>query len=264
MRTASIRAIPPRPAPVFPVVGDARTLTGDKDSAGRARFLGILMLQTRFPRPPGDIGHPASFAVPTRRLLVEGATPAHVVRDAGDLRGSGLVERFVAAARQLEAQGAAAITTSCGFLVLFQRELQEAVGVPVVASSLLMLPPLLAAGRHAGVLTVSARRLGPAYLEAAGVPAGRVAEVPVEGIAPDSVFATTVLDDRPHWDAGQAAVDVVDAAMRLHRRVPALDTLVLECTNLPPYAARIEQATGLRTVSLLQCETLLEPFGAAG
>lgn len=260
MRTASIRAIPPQPAPVFPAVG-ARPRAGGVPAPGA--FLGILMLRTRFPRPPGDIGHPASFTVPTRRLIVEGATPAQVVRDAADLRASGLVERFVAAARQFEADGAAAITTSCGFLVLFQAELQEAVGVPVVASSLSMLPPLLAAGRKAGVLTVSAQRLGPAYLEAAGVPADRVATIPVEGIAPDSVFASTVLGDRPHWDAGQAAADVVDAAVRLHRRAPALDTLVLECTNLPPYAALIEQATGLPTVSLLQCETLLAPFRVA-
>lgn len=259
MRTSSIRAIPRAPAPVFPAVG-ARPRGGRTPEPGS--FLGILMLQTRFPRPPGDIGHPASFAVPTRRLVVEGATPGGVVRDAAHLRASGLVERFVAGARQLEAQGAAAITTSCGFLVLFQRELQEAVGVPVVASSLSMLPPLLAAGRRAGVLTVSAQRLGPAYLEAAGVPVDRLAAIPVQGIAPDSVFATTLLGDRPEWDAARAAADVVDAALRLRRRAPELDTLVLECTNLPPYAAQIEQATGLQTVSLLQCETLLAPFGA--
>lgn len=110
------------------------------------------------------------------------------------------------------------------------------------------------------MLTVSAQRLGPAYLEAAGVPVDGIAAIPVEGVAPDSVFATTLLGDFPDWDAGQAAADVVAAAVRLRRRAPELDTLVLECTNLPPYAPRIEQATGLQTVSLLQCETLLAPF----
>ena len=54
---------------------------------------------------------------------------------------------------------------------------------------------------------------------------------------------------------------MVAAALSLKRRAPQLRTLVLECTNLPPYAAQIEQATGLRTLSLLQCETLLRPFG---
>lgn len=263
MRTPSIRANNPTAAPVFPVVPEL--LTGGKvRGASGGAFLGILMLQTRFPRLPGDIGHAGSFPVPTRQLVVAGATPGSVVRDAADLRGSGLVERFVAAARQLEARGAAAITTSCGFLVLFQRELQAAVHVPVVTSSLAMLPPLLAAGRQAGVLTISAGRLGPAYLAAAGVPRERLAAIPVEGIAADSHFATAILGDRPHFDHDQAAADVVAAALRLQQRAPDLDTLVLECTNLPPYAARIEQATGWRTVSLLRCETLLAPFGAGG
>jgi hypothetical protein len=55
---------------------------------------------------------------------------------------------------------------------------------------------------------------------------------------------------------------VVAAARALKQRAPAVDSVVLECTNLPPYATQIEQATGLRTFSLLQCETLLRPFGA--
>jgi len=262
MRTPSIRANNPSAAPVFPVV--PAVLTGDKvrGSSG-GPFLGILMLQTRFPRPPGDIGHPASFPVPTRRVVVAGATPGRVVRSATDLRHSGLLERFAAAARELEAQGAAAITTSCGFLVLFQDELQAAVRVPVVTSSLLLLPGLLAAGRRAGVLTISAEPLGPAYLAAAGVPADRIGAIPIEGIAPDSAFATAILRDRPTLDPDQAAADVVAAALRMRERAPDLDTLVLECTNLPPYAARIEGATGWRTLSLLQCETLLAPFGGA-
>lgn len=259
MRTPSIRANNPTAAPVFPVVPEV--LTGDKvRGAGGGAFLGILMLQTRFPRPPGDIGHPASFPVPTRRVVVAGATPGRVVRSAADLRESGLVERFAAAARELQAQGAAAITTSCGFLVLFQGELQAAVRVPVVTSSLVMLPALLAAGRKVGVLTISAERLGPAYLAAAGVPRERLAAIPVEGVAADSHFAATILGDQPTLDAAQAGADVVAAALRLRQRAPDLDTLVLECTNLPPYAARIEQATGWRTVSLLQCETLLAPW----
>jgi hypothetical protein len=79
------------------------------------------MLQTRFPRPLGDIGHPESFPVPTRRLVVAGASAPRVVQDAASLAASGLVGAFTAAARQLEREGAAAITTSCGFLVLFQR-----------------------------------------------------------------------------------------------------------------------------------------------
>jgi hypothetical protein len=220
------------------------------------------MLQTRFPRLPGDIGHPNSFPVPTRRLVVGGATAKRVVRNAADLAASGLLDDFIAGARALEVQGARAITTSCGFLVLFQRELQAAVGVPLVTSSLVLLPQVLAGEGEAGLLTIAAESLGCDHLLAAGVPAERLGNVIVQGMPSAGEFAGTILGDRPRLDVDKAAAEVVAAAAALQRRAPQLHTLVLECTNLPPYAAAIEQATGLRTLSLLQCETLLQPFGS--
>lgn len=265
MRKPSIRANAVPADPVFPaVVGPPPPQRDAVPDLDQGAFLGILMLRTRFPRLPGDIGHPASFAVPTRRVVVERATATTVVQDAPALRASGLLDDFAAAARRLQAQGAAAITTSCGFLVLFQRELQQAVPVPLVTSSLTLLPALLEAEPQVGVLTVSAQRLGPDYLLAAGVPADRLGDVPVEGMPADGAFAGAILGDRTDLDATQAAAEAVSAARRLLARAPLLRTLVLECTNLPPYAAAIERATGLRTRSLLQCETLLRPFAARG
>lgn len=258
----SINAIPEPAAPVFPavVLPDSATARRNPDG-GDTAFLGILMLESRFPRPPGDICHPDSFPVPTRRLVVGGATAAKVIQDAAGLGSAGLRGAFIAAARQLEREGAAAITTSCGFLVLFQRELQDAVRVPLVTSSLLMLPHLLTAGRQVGLLTISAERLGPEYLQAAGVPHDRAADVMIQGVEPGGEFAGVILGDRPRMDVAKAASEVVAAARTLKRRAPAMDTVVLECTNLPPFARQIEAATGLRTLSLLQCETLLQPFG---
>jgi aspartate/glutamate racemase len=220
------------------------------------------MLQSRFPRPPGDIGHPRSFPFPARRLVVRGATAPKVVQQASGLAASGLLGAFTAAARRLEHDGAAAITTSCGFLVLFQHELQEAVGVPMVTSSLLMLPRLLQTQRQVGLLTIDSEQLGPEYIQAAGVPADRLDDVVIQGVMPGGEFATAILGDLPRMDFAKARSEVVEAACKLRQRAPAIAALVLECTNLPPYATAIEAATGLRTLSLLQCETLLRPFGA--
>src|SRR5215510_11888351 len=105
-------------------------------------FLGVLMLDTRFPRVPGDIGNPATFAVPVRHRIVAGASPQRVVRE-GD---PALLAPFLDAARALVAEGAAAITTSCGFLVEYQAALQAELPVPVWTSSLLKLPELAAPG----------------------------------------------------------------------------------------------------------------------
>jgi hypothetical protein len=236
----------------------------EKGRHGGSPFLGVLMLQTRFARLPGDIGHPKSFQAPTRRLVVSGATAPRIVQDAGALEATGLVGAFASAARQLESDGAAALTTSCGFLVLFQRELQQAVQVPLVTSSLLMLPGLLQEKPRVGVLTISSDRLGPEYLLAAGVPCDRLGDVLLQGVDPAGEFASTILQDRPRMHFARARAEVVRAAVALKLRAPELDTLVLECTNLPPHAGAIEAATGMRTLSLLQCRTLLAPFGAPG
>jgi hypothetical protein len=189
------------------------------------RWLGVLMLDTRFPRPPGDVGHPASWQMPVRYRRVAGASPQRVVREADPA----LLAPFVDAARALQAEGASAITTGCGFLIRFQTEMQAALDVPVWTSSLLALPAL----QQPGVVTVDAQSL-----------AGLAGDTPVEGLAPGCALQRTLLDDLPTLDMAQAEADTVAAAQRLVQRHPAIESLVLECTNLPPYAAAVQRATG--------------------
>lgn len=206
--------------------------------------LGILMLDTRFPRPPGDIGHPHTFAFPTRRRVVPRATPERVVR--GD--DPAVLQPFIAAAHALAAEGCAAIATSCGFLARWQRELQAALlPLPVWSSALLQLAEQQAQGRRCGVITVEAASLQRAHFEGVGADPA----TPVEGIAPGSALHRTLLQNLPALDAADAQAQVLAAAGRLLARAPALDTLVLECTNLPPYADALRAATGLRVLDVV-------------
>jgi len=216
------------------------------------------MLDTRFPRPPGDLGNPASWSVPVESIVVDGIGPQDAVQAAAGLRAGRTLPAFQAAARELEARGVAAITTSCGFLVLLQGELQAGVGIPVVTSSLLQLPSLLGEERRVGVLTISAAKLGAEHLRQAGVPEDRLADVVVQGVAPGSEFCRAILGNESAMDAAQAGRDVVAAAVGLRERAPELRTLVLECTNMPPYAEAIRGATGWRVLSLLDSPVLRE------
>jgi hypothetical protein len=184
------------------------------------------------------------------------------VQAAAEFEVQRVLPAFEAAARALAARGTAAITTSCGFLVLLQRELQQAVPVPVVTSSLLLLPSLLEAEEEVGVLTISAQRLGDEHLRSAGVPSHRLGHVRVQGVAPESEFAQAILRNRSAMDFEQAARDVVSAALALQERAPGLRTLVLECTNLPPYAAQIRAATGWRVLDLRDCPELAPYSGS--
>ena len=219
-------------------------------------MLGLLMLDTRFPRPPGDIGHPATFGFPVRRRVVEGAAPGRVVRGAVEDRE--LLARFVAAGRALVAEGAVAISTSCGFLARWQRELQAALPVPVWTSALLVLQEL--APRRCGVITIEASSLTTAHFLAVGADPA----TPVEGITPGSPLHRTLLEDRPELDEADARAQVLAAGRRLLAREPALQALVLECTNLPPYAAALRAATGLPVHDIVSLLNARMPMLMAG
>lgn len=213
-------------------------------------FLGILMLDTRFPRPLGDIGNPATFAglqIPVRYQTVRGASPEKVVRANDHL----VLQPFVAAAQELVAQGASMLSTSCGFLARYQRELQAAVPVPLVSSSLLWLSAPELAGQRCGVLTIDA----PALHASQFVGVGADPATPVGGVAAGCEFQQRLLGNQSCMDLRQAQQDVVDGALALLSAHPEITTLVLECTNMPPYAQAVGAATGKRVehiVSLLE------------
>ena len=201
--------------------------------------VGMLLLETRFPRIPGDGGHAGTWPFPMLYRVVGGATPDRVVRDRG-----GIVDAFAAAARELAAAGADGITTNCGFLVLHQDRLARECGVPVAASSLLQVPwvqRLLPPERRVGVLTVEAGSLTPRHLECAGARP----DTPVEGTEGGTEFTRVLLGDEPELDVERAREDVVAAGLRLVERHRDVGAIVLECTNMPPYASEVSRATGL-------------------
>ena len=149
-----------------------------------------------------------------------------------------------AAASELVSIGADGITTNCGFLVLCQDRLARECGVPVAASSLLQVPwveRLLPPGRRVGVLTVEAGSLTPRHLECAGARP----DTPVEGTEGGAEFTRVLLGDEPEIDVERAREDVVAAALRLVERRRDVGAIVLECTNMPPYASDVSRATGL-------------------
>lgn len=213
-------------------------LEGGKAVYGAA--VGILMLEARFPRIPGDLGNALTWPFPVLYRVVRGASPERVVRR----RAEGLLPAFLEAARELVAMGADGITTNCGFLSLFQGELAAALAVPVATSSLMQaatVQALLPPGRKVGILTISAESLTPAHLRAAGVPEG----TPMVGTEDGREFSRAILGDCATLDPEAAEADLLEAAERLLREHPEVGAILLECTNMCPYARAVADRTGL-------------------
>ena len=207
--------------------------------------VGILMLETRFPRIPGDMGNAGTWPFPVLYKVVPGASPRRVVCE----RAQGLLDSFLAAAEELVRLGADGITTTCGFLSLYQREIAEHVGVPVATSSLMQLPfieRVLPLGKRAGVLTVSAANLTAEHLRAAGAnPA-----TPVIGTDDGSEFSRVMINDEERLDVAAAESDILAAGDKLVAHHDGIGAVVLECTNMVPYARAVAQRLRLAVFSI--------------
>lgn len=202
--------------------------------------LGILMLETRFPRIPGDMGNAGTWPFPVLYKVVAGASPQRVVRE----KAAGLLPAFIAAARELVALGADGITTSCGFLSLYQKELAAAVAVPVATSSLMQAPMIqstLPAGKRVGILTVDAATLTPQHLTAIGVDPA----VPVAGTEGGREFTRALIGNEPRMDVAAAEQDMLEAGRTLVEKYRDIGAVLLECTNMAPYARALRDALGL-------------------
>lgn len=209
--------------------------------------IGIMMLETQFPRIPGDIGNATTWPFPVHYEPVSGAHPDNVVRHSG----GGKLEEFIKAGKALVKRGADALTTNCGFLILFQKELSEKIGVPVLTSSLMqynLISQTLASNRVPGIITISKSSLSKEHLDAAQIPH----DVPIVGMEDMSTteFHDGILDDWESMDFDLCRKEMVEAAVKLKEENPNVGAILCECTNMVPYARDMYRATNLPVYSI--------------
>ncbi len=204
------------------------------------QVIGILLLQGRIPRIPGDIGNASTFPFPVRYKVVENVD-IHNVRQG---LAPAEIEKFCAAARELEQDGCRAITTSCGFLGAYQAQLAAAVNIPVYTSSLMQahwVASMLSPGKQLGVISSDKANVTPVLLQAL-----HIEELPlvVVGLDGSPSFAG-MHGANPTLDPDRLRQETLAAAGQLLAEAPDLGAILLECTNLPPYALDIQELTGL-------------------
>jgi Asp/Glu/hydantoin racemase len=127
-------------------------------------------------------------------------------------------------------------------------------------SALLQIPWLAAAlgpERAIGVLTAHGGRLTPELLALAG--AGPEHRVHVAGMEHRPVFRGPILDETALLDTDAIQAEIVAEAEALVARHSDIGAVVLECSNMPPYAHAIQAATGLPVFDFI---TMIDYFHA--
>lgn len=202
--------------------------------------IGILMLDTHFPRIPGDIGNATSFPFPVVYRTVKEANSQSVVLK----QDPALIRPFIEAGKELEREGCRCIITSCGFMAIFQKEIAAELDVLVISSSLLqvkLVSSMLSPNKKIGILTAKSSSLGDKHF--AGVGMTHVNKV-VYGVE-DTAFGQMFFDGHDYMDVEQAEADLVGRAKQMVKENPEVGAIILECTNMPPFAKAIQEAVNL-------------------
>ncbi len=215
-------------------------------------MIGLLQLDTRFPRPIGDVGHPASWASP---LLIErmvGLTVPMIVHN--QALTAPVIAQIITHAHTLCARGATVIVGSCGFLAAHHADIAPKVHVPTFSSSLLAITQLQrenVPSAQIGVLTFNADALSPRHF--AGV--GAAMPTAIVGLDPASYLRRVISANETRLDLAQAQAEVCAAARTLIARWPDVRVIVLECTNLGVYKRAIAAHTGCRVLDIVDVVT---------
>lgn len=202
------------------------------------QVLGIIAVDLIYPKMPGNVVNASTYDFP---VLFHKVSFEIEQLFAGD---ESIKDMVIEAARALEAEGVRAIVGACGYFAHFQQEVAAAVNVPVFLSSLLQLP-LIKAGikpdQSVLVLAADGDSLTPDLLKRVGAQ-----DVPlvVQNVGDMPSFAPirwgkTTLDNRA------LTQDLAELTARITEKHPEIGAILLECSDLPPYAWAIQKATGL-------------------
>ncbi|WP_027857274.1 aspartate/glutamate racemase family protein [Marinobacterium jannaschii] len=209
--------------------------------------IGVISLESYFPKPDGHIKHPASFDFPVFYKTVQGATIDRLIRE----RDPELLKPFIAAAQELEREGVKAITGSCGFLALHQKEIADAVDIPVFMSSLIQVPlvsRMLKRDQKVGVVVANSDALSADHLRGVGI-----ADEPmvVAGMQHQQQFAEVILrGETDDLDMALFEQELCTVVKGMLDDNPDVGAIVLECTDLSHFAPALQAKFGLPVFDL--------------
>lgn len=212
----------------------------NKKQSWYGESIGILILDATYPCIPGNVGNASTFPFPVRYKVVKEASIERLIKK----RDKTLVQPFIDAAIELQEEGVKAITGACGFMALFQREVSDAVDVPVFLSSLLQIPFIYQIKKQKiGIITADSKSLTPEHFISVGVNK----EIPllIGGMEDQKEFREAILEEKGTLDSDLIEGEVVGVAKKLITENPDIGALVLECSDLPPYAHAIQKEVNL-------------------
>jgi len=204
--------------------------------------IGILILEASYPCIPGNVGNASTFDFPVRYSVVKGASIDRLLNQ----KDKSLAKPFIDAALKLQDEGVKAITGACGFMVLFQEQIKKALDIPVFMSSLMQLPfisGMIQPVKKTGIITANKSSLTQEHLYIAT--GKQEINLVVYGMEDQDEFRTSVLEEKGSLDSDKIKHEILGVTQKMMNENPELGAILLECSDLPPYAKDVQDQTGL-------------------
>ena len=204
--------------------------------------IGIMLLSGRFLFFPGNVSNAETFDFPVRYLEIGGVHASHL--HANDRT---IVSKLIETAKQLEIDGCRAVCANCGYFGNFQAEVAANVDIPVYLSAIVQVPWILTGLRKSqklGILCAVRDTLTMDLFESCGVTKEQHARCVIHGLQ-DAPEFSILCSEAGHLNHKLMRDDLVNAAEKLVAENPDIGAILLECTDMPPYAAAIQNAVNL-------------------
>ncbi|WFR55555.1 hypothetical protein QA584_18325 [Anaerocolumna sp. AGMB13025] len=215
------------------------------------QYIGILMMDTVFPRLIGDIGNARTFKIPVKYYTVRNLqTDKLNASNAEQL----LLKPFIEAAKELEKEGCKAITTSCSFLTGFQKQLADAVTIPVFTNTLILAPfirTMLNGRLKIGILTEKADLIHDDTFNQLGWSSKDI-PVSISGMPENSPFSRLFIQDNLEEDLEVLEECIKELTLRHMEQNPDTGAIILECTNFAPFTNLIQNLSGVPVFGINQ------------
>jgi len=204
--------------------------------------VGIVYIENiNYPLIPGNVVNAYTYDFPVRMAPVKNLTNDRLFNADQTIKDD-IIE---AARHMVEKEGVRAICSACGFFGNFHREVAAALDVPVAMSSLVQIPwirALLKPGQKIGILTANGASINNELFRSCGI--YNTDDIVFRGMENSREFSAVVMMT-PCFDNEIARQKIVEAAIELAEENPDMGALLLECSDMPPYAADIQTAVQL-------------------
>lgn len=205
--------------------------------------VGIVYIENvNYPMIPGNVVNAYTYKYPVRMMAVPNLTNVRLFE--GD---ETIADDIISAAKHMvEKEGVRAICSACGFFGNYQKVVSEALDVPVAMSSLVQIPMiqmLLKPGQKIGILTASGDSITDKLLLNCGVT--NRDNLVFKSARETKHFAHAVVDNAGYFDNAKAREDVVGLAVEMCEEDESIGAILLECSDMPPYASEIQARTQL-------------------